>query len=142
MRGLRGARGPLKPGMDFRVRLILFFVLLIPVLGAAISFLRLLFDDQTVEQGFMPNWLLWTPLLWGVIFGDLIGRRISATVGYHLSDMAGRLLELLFVLVCFALCALAGALLVPPRGVFLPAFGAGLFCLTGIVGFVRGLIAR
>lgn len=142
MKGLGGRRGPLKPGMSFRLRMALAFLLIIPASMAVFSLIRVWLDRQSIEQGFLSNWLMWTPLLWGLVFGDVIGRRISSAVGYHRSEVFGRLAELVFVLTCFALCGVVAAILYPPGGAFLPVIGVLIFLTTGAVGFGRGMIAK
>jgi hypothetical protein len=142
MRGLSGKRGPLKPDPDSRGTLAFWFLLVIPAFGVAFSLLRVWFDSQTLEQGFLTNWLMWTPLMWGLVGGEALGRRMAAVVGYHPSYMFGRLLELVVAIACFALCSFVGALFAPPRGVILPLLGAGLFVVMWVFGFVRTLIGK
>ena len=142
MRGLKGKRGPLKPDPDFRGTLSFWFLLVIPAFGVAISLLQIWFNNLTLEEGFLTHWLMWTPLMWGLIGGEVFGRRIAGAIGYHPRNVIARILELAVVASCFALCVLAGALFAPPRGAVLPLFGAGLFVVMWLVGFARMLIAK
>lgn len=136
-----GRRGPLKPPLDFRWTLALWFFVITPLCCAAIAALATALNGQAFADGFLLNWLFYTPALWGVIFGPVMGRRLANAIGYHWSDMAGRLGELAIVAVAFGVCVFAASHL-HPKGWAIPLFGAGIGILMGVVEFVRVLLRR
>ncbi|MEQ1782222.1 MAG: hypothetical protein ABMA14_12730 [Hyphomonadaceae bacterium] len=142
MRGVSGRRGPLKPDRDFRVKLTLWFAIAIPAACAIVSLLVVWIGSEGSEAGFLANWLNYTSIIWGIVFGDVAGRRLAAAVGYHRSDMTARVLELIIPLLGYGLLIGIGALFISPRVSVLPAIGAGIFVVMLVVGFVRTMIAK
>jgi hypothetical protein len=142
LKGLGGRRGPLEPGLDLRIKLAFWFLLLVPACAFAASALVVWLDDRKLDESLAGYWLGYTALLWCIVFGDVTGRRIYSAVGYPRSEAFGRLAELVFVLTCFALCGAVAAILYPPRGALLPVIGAMIFLIMGVVVFVRGMIAK
>lgn len=142
MRGLSGRRGPLKPDMDFRIKLALLFLIPIPLAAAAMSLVSVWFNQEEIAVDFPRYWLAYASALWGLNFGAVAGSRLAAAVGYHGAVLISRLLELIVPVTLLALCCVAGAILYPPNGVFAPAVGAGLFLLTGVWSFFGRLAAK
>ena len=98
-------------------------------------------NAQARENGFLLNWLIYTPFLWGVVFGPVMAQRLAGAIGYHWSLMARRLAELAIVVAAFSACVLAASYL-HPKGWAFPLFGAGIGALMGAVEFVRVLLRR
>lgn len=142
MRGVSGRRGPLKPAMDFRIKLALWFLIPIPVAAAAMSLVSVWFNKGEIAGDFPRYWLGYTSVLWGINFGGVAGNRLAAAVGYRGTVLIGRLLELVVPLSLLALCCVASAILYPPNGAVAPAVGTGLFLVTGVWGFVGRLAAK
>ena len=142
MRGVSERRGQLKPSLDFRIKLALWFLVPIPLAAAAMSLVSVWFNEGEIAGDFPRYWLAYAPTLWGVNFGGIAGSRLAAAVGYHWSVLVSRLVELTVPLTFLALCCTAGAILYPPNGVYVPAIGLGLFLVVGVIGFVRRMIAK
>jgi hypothetical protein len=81
MKGLGGRRGPLKPGLDLRFKLAFLFLLLVPACAFAASALVVWLEDRKLDGSLTGYWLGYTALLWGIVIGDVTGRRISSAVG-------------------------------------------------------------
>jgi hypothetical protein len=141
LKGLAGKRGPLRPPLDFRWALALWFFLVTPLCSAVVSALAAVLRGEALTDTFLLNWLIYTPFLWGVVFGPVMGSRLARAIGYHWSDMAGRLVELAIFATTICACVFAASFL-HPKGWVLPLFGTGIGVLMGAVEFVRALLRR
>ena len=142
MRGLSGKRGPLKPERNFRERLILPFLATVPVLSAVGSIFLALIDKRKIEDAFLPTWLSLTPLLLAIAFGDLLGRRLAAAMGYRGMILAGRLVETIIAVLTLAAFSIVLGLMDQRAGIFTAALSISILVATGVFGFARRLMGN
>jgi hypothetical protein len=124
-----------------RSRLVLYFLLVIPVVSAVACALVVLVTGRRFEEAFLSYWLNLTPLFIAGILGPVFGRRLADAVGYHWSYLATRSLEFACALAAFAILAIAASMIQPMGWVF-PVVWGGAFLIFAGFDFIRALMAR
>lgn len=141
MSGLGGKRGPLKPVPTKRSLLALFFLLVLPLGSLIVCVPLVLVRGHRLDEHLFSYWIVVTPMLLAITFGDILGRRVAGAIGYHWSHLAGRLAEASVGFAAFGAFGVLGTF-VHPQGWAIGLIGGVIFLVLGVSGFITSLRGR